>query len=192
MRRLVLLPMRYLAVVLVALFVATSSPLAAQEAPVEPGARVRVKAPPLQPDWVRGTVVGWESGSLVLEPEKPEGDTPLTLARDQITQLDVHRGRKSAAGKGALIGLGSGAVAGFALGFAACAGNTGSPCTNDAGEGSPAGFALALGGVGAGLGALVGLLFRTDRWEAVPLEGIHVTFTPVYDGQPGLALSVSF
>ena len=188
MRRLVLLPMRCLPLVLVALFVATSSPLAAQQAPVEPGARVRVKAPPLQPDWVRGTVVGWESGSLVLEPEKPDGNTPLTLARDQITRLDVHRGSKSRVLLGAGIGFGVGA----ALGFAACAGNTGSPCTNDAGEGSPAGFALALGGVGAGLGALVGLLFRTDRWEAVPLEGIHVTFAPVYDGQPGLALSVSF
>jgi hypothetical protein len=190
LRRLLLLPMRCLPLVLVALFVATISPLAAQESPVEPGTRVRVKAPPLQPDWVRGTVVGWESGSLVLEPEKPDvlGDTPLTLARDQITRLDVHRGSKSRALLGAGIGFGVGA----ALGFAACAGNTGSPCTNDAGEGSPAGFALALGGVGAGLGALVGLLFRTDRWEAVPLEGIHVTFTPVYDGQPGLALSVSF
>ena len=187
MRRLVLLPKRYLPLVFVALFVATSSPLAAQEAPVEPGARVRVKAPPLQPDWVRGTVVGWESGSLLLEPEKPDGDTPLTLARDQITRLDVHRGSKSRA----LLGAGIGFGVGVALGFAACAGSGGSPCRSE-GEGSPAGFALVLGGVGAGLGALVGLLFRTDRWEAVPMEGIHVTFTPVYDGQPGLALSVSF
>ena len=82
------------------------------------------------------------------------------------------------------------------LGFAACAGNTGSPCTNDAGEGSPAGFAFALGavgaGLGAGIGALIGLAIGTDRWEAVPLEGIRVTLTPPYDGQPGLALSVSF
>jgi hypothetical protein len=131
----------------------------------------------------------------VLEPEKPDGNTPLTLARDQITGLDVHRGRKSAAGKGALIGLGAGAVAGVTLGFAACAGASGSPCTDDTGEGSPVAFAAVLGAtgavLGAGIGALFGLAIGTDRWEAVPLEGIRVTFTPAYDGQPGLALSVS-
>ena len=192
MRRLVLLPKRYLPLVFVALFVATSSPLAAQEAPVEPGARVRVKAPPLQPDWVRGTVVGWESGSLVLEPENPEGDTPLTLARDQITGLDVHRGRKSAAGKGALIGLGVGAVAGIAVGWGLCGAISDIPCeTSDQVEGSAI-VGAVFGLLGAGIGALIGLAIKTDRWEAVPMEGIGVTFTPVYDGQPGLALSVSF
>ena len=191
MRRLtffVLLPMRYLALVLVALFVATSSPLAAQEAPVEPGPQVRVKAPPSQPDWVRGTVLGWESGSLVLEPDKPESDTPLTLARDQITRLDVHRGSKSKALLGAGIGFGVG------VGLTVLTLSNGSVCNSeeqcDAGDWAK-GIAI-FGGVGAGLGALVGLLFRTDRWEAVPLEGTRVSFTPVYDGQPGLALSVSF
>ena len=178
--------MRYLALVLVALFVATSSPLAAQEAPVEPGTRVRVKAPPLQPDWVRGTVVGWESGSLVLEPEKPDGNTPLTLARDQITRLDVHRGTKSKALLGAGIGFGVGVGWTVLLFESIC--NSEEEC--DAGDWAK-GIAI-FGGVGAGLGALVGLLFKTDRWEAVPLEGIRVTFMPAYDGQPGLALSVSF
>ncbi len=182
--------MRYLALVLVALFVATSSPLAAQEAPVEPGARVRVKAPPLQPDWVMGTVVGWESGSLVLEPEKPDalGDTPLTLARDQITRLDVHRGSKSRALLGAGIGFGVGVGWTVLLLSSESLCNPEQQC--DAGDWAR-GIAI-FGGIGAGLGALVGLLFKTDRWEAVPLEGIRVTFTPVYDGQPGLALSVSF
>lgn len=178
--------MRYVGLVTVALLVATSSPLAAQEAPVAPGTRVRVQAPPQWSGWVVGTVVAWESESLVLEPE--DVGTPLTLARNQITRFDVYGGSKSKALLGAGIGFGVGV--GWTVLLLSSESICNSEETCDAGDWAK-GIAI-FGGGGAAIGALVGLLFRTDRWEAVPMEGIRVSFTPVYDGQPGLALSVSF
>ena len=176
--------MRHLRFILIALFATTSSPLAAQEVPVEPGARVRVKAPPQQPDWVDGTVVGWESESLVLQPEEP--GTPLTLARDQITELDVYDGRKGHALLGAGIGFGVG------VGWTVALLSNESICnpeeTCDAGDWAK-GIAI-FGGAGAGLGALVGLLIKTDRWEAVPLERIRLSLTPVRDGRLAIMASV--
>ncbi len=48
------------------------------------------------------------------------------------------------------------------------------------------------GGAGAGLGALVGLLIKTDRWEEVPLNRFRVSFAPQRDGRFALGASVSF
>ncbi|MCZ6918777.1 MAG: hypothetical protein O7I93_18525 [Gemmatimonadetes bacterium] len=45
-------------------------------------------------------------------------------------------------------------------------------------------------GAGAGLGILIGLVFRSDRWEEVSLD--RVSFAPQRDGRFGLGLSVWF
>ncbi len=174
--------MRSLRFFLITLFVTTGSSLAAQEAPVESGARVRVKAPPRQPGWVVGTVVGWESESLVLEPEEP--GTSLTFARDQITRLDVHRGRKGRALLGGGIGLLSGVVFSFVLVAQL-------ERDHDRFRNDRVVLGAVFGGGGALLGALVGLLIRTDRWEAVPLERIRVSFTPVRNGRFAILASVT-
>jgi len=137
-----------------------------------------------------GTRVGWESGSLVFEPEKPDGPpgTETRFASDEIARMEISRGSKSRALLGAGIGFGVG------VGLTIVTLSNGSVCNSEetcnAGDWAK-GIAI-FGGVGAGLGALVGLLFRTDRWEPVPWERIRVSFTPVYNGQPGLALSVRF
>ncbi len=180
--------MRWLTLVLVTLFVATSSPLAAQEAPVRRGALVRVKAPPQQPGWVVGTVVGWESESLLLEPEKPDRlrGTQLTLARDQITRLDVHRGRKRRTLLGAGIGGLVGAAAGVAIVAGICGGLGSDACTQSQ---VPIAGAIGAGGgflIGAGIGTLV----KTDRWKAVPLDRVRVSVMPVRKGRVALLVSV--
>lgn len=36
-----------------------------------------------------------------------------------------------------------------------------------------------MGGVGAGVGAAIGAVARTDRWETVPLDDIRVGLSPV-------------
>ncbi len=180
--------MRYLTLVLVALFVATGSPLAAQEAPVEPGARVRVTAPAQQPGWVIGTVVAWEREQLVLEVERPDGlrGTQLRLARDQLTRLDVHRGRKRRTLLGAGIGGLVGAAAGVAIVAGICGGLDSDACTQ-----GQVPIAGAIGGGGGLLiGAGIGTLIKTDRWKAFPVDRVRVSVTPVRNGRLALLVSV--
>lgn len=178
---------------LMVLCVAGWDSLSAQEAPVGPGTRVRVQAPPSQTKWVRGTVSAWADGSLVLQPEDPQDASPLTLAWDQITRLEVHRGRKSAAGKGALIGLVGGAVAGFGLALIACEGWTEDCIDYGVGTIAIAVLTVPVGAAGgAAIGAVIGRIVGTDRWVRVATDRIQVSVTPTMGGQLGLVLSVGF
>ena len=49
-----------------------------------------------------------------------------------------------------------------------------------------------LGALGAGIGAIVGALIKTDRWEEVPLDRLRVSFVPQRGGRFALGLSVRF
>jgi len=42
------------------------------------------------------------------------------------------------------------------------------------------------------LGAVIGALIKTDRWEEVPLDALRVSFVPQRDGRFGLGMSVRF
>ncbi len=156
---------------------------------IAPGDTVRVTAPSMDMDESVGTVAALETDTLTVQVEDRADALYVPLA--DVTKLEVRRGQKSNAGKGALIGLGVGAVVGVTFGFVACAAeNGGSVCTNDVGESSPFAFAAATGAYGAvlgtGIGALIGLAARTDRWETVPLDRIRVSLTP-----HGLGVSAS-
>ncbi len=166
-----------------ALVVATSAPLAAQgralypkgrgeEGPVEPGARVRVTAPDLGINKYTGVLEGVVGDTLAVD--------TLRLPLASVTRFEVHRGRKSRVGRGALIDIGAAAFSG------SCIFEGSDPC--------PVGGAL----MGAGLlvlpgllvGTVVGALSKTDRWEAVPLGRIRVTFTPVRNGRLTILVSL--
>jgi hypothetical protein len=189
------------------LVVATSSPLAAQErrlhrpnedrAPVEPGARVRVTAPDLGINKDTGVLEGVVGETLVvsfeLPPTRTEAATlgqPLRIGLASVTNFEVHRGRKSRVGRSALIGTAVGVGGGALLGAAAFYGS----CFFEGSDPCPVGGAL----MGAGLlvlpgllvGTVVGVLTKTDRWEAVPLGRIRVTFTPVRNGRLAILASV--
>jgi hypothetical protein len=160
--------------------------------PLEAGARVRVKAPPSHPNWQNGTLSGWTDESLVLAPEDARIDSPLRLARDQIAELEVYRGRKSAAGKGALVGLLFGAATGISLGLIGCEGFT-EDCVYDADAVEVALiFGAVFGAVGAGIGSLIGLAAGMDDWEPVPMEGLRISIGPHPGGRWEFALSATF
>jgi hypothetical protein len=178
---------------LVALCAGSHSVLAAQDTSLEEGARVRVKAPPTHPNWEKGTLSGWTVESLLLAPEDSRTDSPLLLPRDQIVELEVYRGRKSAAGKAAVYGLVGGAVAGIGLAFIACEGWTESCVEEGYGTGEVALWTGLVGAAGgAAIGALIGLAVNTDDWEPVPMESIRLSIRPGSFRQLELALSASF
>ncbi len=98
-----------------------------------PGARVRVR----QGDQsLTGTLVSLDSAGLVIATGK--SDT-VTAPRASITAVEVSTGTKSHAGKGALIGLGVGALTGVVVGIAASGSDDGDwSSTSAPGSGRPA------------------------------------------------------
>lgn len=99
------------------LFLTTYVDLVAQEAPlVSPGARVRVSAPAIAPDWIIGTVVRLGADTLVLK----DGDQviPSLIPLSSITSLEMSRGRVSRVKNGLIgsgIGFGSGILSGLII-----------------------------------------------------------------------------
>jgi hypothetical protein len=52
----------------------------------------------------------------------------------------------------------------------------------------------ALGGavLGGGIGALIGAMTRTDRWEEIPLDRLQVSYTPRHSGRVGVGILIAF
>lgn len=131
-----------------------------------PGERVRVTAPDLRRQV--GTVVAVRADTLVFQARGAE--LPVSLPIPDVSRLQVARGRQSPI-RGALIGTGVGAVAGYAVAGALVAGEE---CgTSDClGPREIAAFfawagATVAGGVG---GALIAA--DTERWVSVPLASL--------------------
>ncbi len=179
---------RIVSLVLVPVLTLLGDLRAQERRPIVPGVTVRVSAPSVVEKHVVGSVVSLDRDTLVLNAEGRAA--PLALPLASVSVLEVHRGRKSRVGRGALIGLGVGVAVGGVSGFGLCEmDETKSGCEFH--EHILGSLAIgAYGGVlGAGIGALIGLVARTDRWETVPLERIRVGLTP--HGGHGLALTAS-
>ncbi len=110
------------------------------------------------------------------------GAGPLEVPLSLVKRVEVSRGKKSNAGKGALRGGLVGASIGVVLSVAFL-GSGGS----DKEELSAASFAV-LGGVGVLTGAAIGAGSSSDRWEGVPLDQLRVDMVP---RTGGLAIRLS-
>ena len=82
------------------------------EAPA-PGTRVRLTAPELFDQRLVGTLTALETDAVWLSLD--DQAEPTTVPRDAITKFELSRGKHSNTGKGALIGLATGVVAGLGL-----------------------------------------------------------------------------
>ncbi len=149
--------------------------------PVAPGDRVRVTAWSVVPGRPVGTVVSLGADTCVLEVEGRA--EPLTLPLASVTRLEVSRGQESNVGKGALTGGLIGAAFGLFVGLI-----VGSD-PEFFGENAFANSVAVLGGAGIGVGAIIGSLSTSDRWEEVPLERLHVSIVPQRHG--GLSVSAA-
>jgi len=106
----------------------------------------------------------------------------LVLARAGIDRLELRQSGGRRTGRGALIGLGVGAVAGFLIGAAAyqdCSPEQSWACAfmpRSAGESGMLG-AVGFGFTGAGLGALIGTFTHGTEWREVKIRGLGVAIS---------------
>jgi hypothetical protein len=149
------------------LIVSPASLLAQTEAsPVLLDSRVRVtmrSAPGLA---AVGTLDAWDRRSLELA---GSDSVPRTIPLSDVVRLEVSRGKKGHALTGLAIGATAGVAAGVVtMAFAFSNGDEGDMFYED--RWAIAAVITAVTTVaGAGLGALVGALIKTEKWEDVPL-----------------------
>ena len=126
--------------------------------PIEEPVRVWRYSVPEVP--LTGQVSSWTDETLnLLQPPGP----PAAIALADLARMEVER-TKGHAGTGALIGGGISAALGLWMGIALA--NEDFFVTD---AGGVVVLTAAMAASGAGIGALIGLLVRTDEWEEVPL-----------------------
>jgi len=142
---------------------------------VQPGDRVRVTAPTAADKRLVGRAVAVEPAALTLDLDH---GGRVAVPTQAITKLELSRGERSKAREGALWGAGFGLVGLTVI------------CLDEQSrsEGWCGAAALSVP-VYAGLGALIGLAFKTSRWQEVHSERLSVGVGPTKDG--GIAMSVA-
>ncbi|HEX9226357.1 MAG TPA: hypothetical protein VF885_06825 [Arthrobacter sp.] len=190
----------------IAMMVVVLAPLAARIAPAQapwhqPGARLRLTFPCHQPGQLppgsdrmtcraEGTLVRWQGDTLAVT----SGESTTLFGVSALSRVQVSRGTRSHR----LVGAGVGFLAGGGVALAVLyTGGSTSLCDRSANQdaiGSAECLGLTvLGGLaGAGLGAIVGGLFRTERWDDVPLEQLRITLGSLEGRRLGLTLRVVF
>jgi hypothetical protein len=175
--------------------------LADEAARPEPGARVRLTLPcddarPAPPRSggatcrIEGRLDRLGPDGITLAGASSSTRHPLA----SVTRIEVSRGERSRW----LTGAGAGFVAGAVGTYVALdRGGSTNPCDPSAnqdaiGQGSCLGLAAAGGIAGAGLGALVGSLFRSERWEEVPQDRWRVSLGPGPGAQFRLSVTLTF
>jgi hypothetical protein len=147
-------------------------PLPAEPEPpafqIPPGARVRLTSAVLPGGAVEGLVASSDDqtlGLLIASEDAPFGGGALTIPRASVGSLRISMGKRAHKGLGAVFG----ALALGATGFAAevdpddCGPNSNAFCSR--------GEAIAVSTLGGALlGALVGAVVKTERWQNVSVE----------------------
>jgi hypothetical protein len=175
--------------------------LAGETTRPEPGARVRLTLPcdDARPSPARsGRTTCRIEGRL--DHLGPDGITLTGGASStrhplaSVTRIEISRGERSRWLAGAAAGFVSGAAGTY---VALNRGGSTNPCDPSAnqdaiGQGACLGLAAAGGLAGAGLGALVGSLFRSERWEDVPKDRWRVSLGPGPGAPLQLVVALTF
>lgn len=168
---------------------------------LEPGARVRLTLPcepgrlpaaggPADACQEEGRVVSIQGDTVTLAAS--ESARSYTLAA--TSRIEVSRGSRSAW----RVGAGAGFLVGAAGTFAVLnQGESTNPCDSSAnqdaiGMGGCVGLAAAAGVAAAGVGALIGKLFRTEDWQEVPVDRVRVSLWPQAGARFRVAVAVAF
>ncbi len=125
---------------------------------VQRGDRVRLQAPRISSGQLVGEVTELEGDTLMLSSEG--GGSTIAIPTADLERIAVSQGRKSNAILGLLVGAGVGIASAVGLSIWVCNADD-DGCTS----GQVVGGGLALTAIGAGLGAGVGALIKTERWR---------------------------
>jgi hypothetical protein len=162
----------------VALLLPPSSVLADPPEPGAPGIRIRVTAPGLSDEPLVGTLTALEQDALSL---RPEGRLePVRIPRTAVTKWEMSQGLQANTGKGAAFGFLGGAAVGAGL-----------AASEWDGIEAPLIYAAFIGAAGAGVGALLGALYRTEKWKEIDERPLRIGIVPVRDGV-GFSVQWSF
>ena len=190
------MPSRLLRLHLAPLLAAAS--LEAQTAALQPGTWIRVWSGHgrtvgvlVSHDAARLSIARGARSDLTVEELRglPLRDT-VSVSTARLTLIEVYDGRRSRAGTGALVGFVTGFAFGALVGAAVGCGPTFHvECSRAAGI---AVNGVALGAVGAGVGALRGRSIRSDRWREVALPRVTPRVAPLGEGGLGIGIAISF
>jgi hypothetical protein len=162
---------------------AVPSPRAEALALVAPGTSVRLTSR-LVSGHISGRVLSADGESLQILPRRG-GAVRVPYA--SLTALDVTFGSRRHVREGLLVGLLLGVLVG------ATAEVDDDLCDWDEETYCSRGEALAAGVAGGGLlGAGIGALIKTDRWQAVAIDELRVGLVPLRGRGAGLALAVAW
>ncbi len=132
-------------------------------APVDSGSRIRITVNKPSKHFFIGTLVSADADSLRFADSSGVSAIPIA----SVDRLERSRGRRSNAGRGALIGGLIGAGAGLVLGLAASAEEGG---WYEVGAEDVAVATVFLGAIAGSVGALIGAASKGERWEPVILR----------------------
>lgn len=167
------------AVVVLAIVCSVVGAFPMEPAALTPGSRVRITAPQLDARPFVGTLVGLESDGLRVK--RGRNDVPTLIPRSFVTRLEVSGGRKSQAGRGALIGAGVGAMPGLLLTFGDYSSDT---------RPSPGVVAAVGAASGVVVGAAIGWALKSEDWQSTELPAVAAGVTPLPGGGLGASLRV--
>ncbi len=150
--------------------------MASEPAGLPPGSRLRVGS---STGALVGTLVSWEADALVLDAGQGE---PRRIPLAAVSKVELSRGKRSNAGRGAVIGAAVGAVPGLLVGWG----------DSPEHENQRPVVVGAIGAAaGAGIGAAIGWAAKTEKWEAVETARFRAGLVPLRGGAE-LSLTVTW
>jgi hypothetical protein len=135
------------------------------------GSRVRVSTPEAGPVPLIGGVVGLEPDAIVVQGEGSQA--PRRIPLGPTTSVEISGGRRSKAGRGAVLGAAVGAMPGLLMTF----GDYNSDPTY-----SPGAVAAVGAAAGAALGAAVGCALKSERWLPAEVPSVTAGVVPLRGG----------
>ena len=146
----------------IALLLCSASTFPSEPRAVAVGSRVRVSAAEVGAKPLIGSVVGLEPHAVLVRGER--SGPPTRVALGPTTTIEVSGGRRSKAGRGAVLGAAVGAMPGLLMTFGDY---------NTDPEYSPGAVAAVGAAAGAVVGAAIGWALKSEKW--LPAEAPSVT-----------------
>lgn len=177
---------RFIALGIVAFLLAPCVAWSKEPSAIVPGSRIRITERAADEGGaLSGTVVTAGADSVVMSLDKGAQRAPFALAG--LSRVEVSRGEKGHTAAGIGLGFLAGAGIGALIGVKDTQGEDSLEVWMNV---------LAWSGIGAGVGMLVGgvigAVYKTEKWEQVPVESIAMSAGTNRDGGVSLMLSMHF